>query len=77
MNNGYKVGDVVRYIDARDGNEKGPKKRVIKAKEEYLGKEYTITHFWEHGAYLKSKDTRSFSAFFWRIEPVDIILENE
>lgn len=71
------IGDLVKYVNASIGDEWGPSNKGISpGHAQHLRKEFIVTGHFEHGVYLKDEN-RKISAFFWRVEPVIISLENE
>lgn len=70
----YKIGDVVRLVDARYGGSKGPSEEALNPSyRNLIDKELEVCGFWPGGLILKN----GTSCFPWRVEPVDISLENE
>lgn len=70
----YKVGDVVRLVDGRFGSYKGPRgKELNPVYRHFIGKEFKVYGFCQERLKLKSGP----ECFPWRVEPVDISLENE
>lgn len=73
----FKVGDVVRVVDASYGNRKAPyqEKKIIPHYKGLLGKEFTIIRFNERINCFYDKYGNSF--YPWRLELVPFYLENE
>ena len=73
----FKVGDVVKVVDARAGCKDGPSRNGIKVPyyEFILGKEITIHRFDKQSNCFYSSCGDSF--YPWRLELVNFSLENE
>lgn len=70
----YKIGDVVRLVDAREGSRNGPLGENLNTLyKKFIGKELEVCGFFPGGLEFKNK----LECFSWRVEPVDISLENE